>query len=359
MARRFRTRLYLTFAFGLALVGTGTVALALAPSNALEAFGLGLAVLLVVGFVAGRGVRWLSRPVEIVADATRRFGQGELGHRIVIPPRVERWMRRRRGQARAQRHEPVDELYGLAVAWNDMADRIERLIVAQKELLANVSHELRSPLARMRVALELVPKSAVSSPEVHARLAEVERDLADLDRLIDDVLTTSRLDVMGTSGFSARLELTSLAGLFEDLGIRAAADPRFVGKPITVSIDPGFEPVVVDPALLRRALWNLLENAAKYGSPPIEVHVDVDGAAVIISVEDHGPGIPPADRERIFEAFQRGDRARTPGGEPGGFGLGLTLARRVAEVHRGYLALDPNVRGTRMVLALPRASQVP
>src|SRR5262249_22462888 len=142
---------------------------------------LTLAYMAAVFASARRIVRVLSKPVELLTEANRRFGAGDLSHRVQFAP--PRWARHR-GR---RRHGPMDELLRVGETWNEMAERIERLVIGQRELLANVSHELRSPLARVRVALELLPRT----PEAAKRIDEVVADIEELDRLIDDVLTAS------------------------------------------------------------------------------------------------------------------------------------------------------------------------
>src|SRR5262249_11794455 len=142
---------------------------------------------------------------------------------------------------------------------------------------------------------------------------------------------------------------------------RAAHDPLTSGKPVTALPGPAVD-LTADRALLKRALWNLVENAAKYGTPPITLAAVPDGDRVRLTVTDQGNGIAPADRERVLMPFPRPARARTPhaaGEPPHGFGLGLTLARRVAEVHGGSIVIEPATReagreqGCRVVLILP------
>jgi signal transduction histidine kinase len=287
---------------------------------------LTLAVLMLIASVAsGPLARRISLPIERLTDAVRRFGAGDLSARV-------RWPQRRRLR---HPHAP-DELEQLTRAFDEMAERIERLVRGQKELLANVSHELRSPLARMRVALELLPRD----PATQTRLRDLEGDLGELDRLIEDVLTTSRLDA---SGLPLHLGRVDVRALMEQLATRAAHDPATAGKTLTLGGGHGVT-VMADGALLKRALWNLVENAAKYGAPPIEIDARVDRDQWIeLTVSDHGLGIPEEERERIFEPFYRSDKARTPGS---GFGLGLTLVRRVAEVHGGSVtAVQMDRRG--------------
>lgn len=357
-------------------------------------------VLLLVGVLTAPLARRISRPVERLTEATRRFGSGDLTYRIPVPERCEpkrgpRRPPRRRGWRpdpfHGWHHDPLhgwhhdrlhgwhrDRLHGwhrdhhddqmqeLVRAWNDMADRIERLVRGQKELLANISHELRSPLARVRLALELLPRSEGSE----ARLREVESDLGELERLIADVLMTSRLDATGLPTQPLPVEL---APLLAQVAERAEHDPLTAGKPVRIEAAADLV-IEADAALLRRAIFNLVENAAKYGAPPITVSAaragsgdgpgELPGETVVIAVTDEGEGIAPADRERVFEPFFRADKARTHSATaPHGFGLGLTLARRVAEAHGGTIAVsaarqkDGRELGCRVTLRLPLSAR--
>jgi two-component system, OmpR family, sensor kinase len=306
-------------------------------------------VLLIVALAAAPLARRIAQPVERLTEAARRLGGGDLAYRVPLDPGrggfLGRWHQRRR----------PDELGDLTRAFNDMAERLQRLVHSQRELLANVSHELRSPLARIRVALALLPRDGATE----SRLRDVETDLAELERLIEDVLTTARLDATGRPPAPAPVEVSALLG---ELVEQAARDP--VTARTVVEVVPGPVPdLIADRALLKRALWNLIENAAKYGAPPVTLAVASDGEHVRLSVTDQGEGIAPAERERVLAPFYRLDRARTPqtaGAPPQGFGLGLTLARRIAEVHGGRLAIEPATaaggqeRGCRVSLILPR-----
>lgn len=285
-------------------------------------------VMLIAGVASGPLARRISLPVERLTAAVRRFGAGDLAARV-SPVKRHRWRRH---------HYAPDELEQLTRAFNEMAERIERMVRGHKELLANVSHELRSPLARIRVALELLPRDAKNE----TRLRDVEADLVELDRLIEDVLTTARLDA---SGLPTRLQPVDVGELFAQLVTRAEHDPATAGKPVRARGGAGVV-ITADGALVKRALWNLVENAAKYGAPPIELEAERRDGAVELRVRDAGAGIAPEERERVFDAFYRGDKARTPGN---GFGLGLTLARRVAEVHGGTISVD----GATFTLRIP------
>ena len=304
-------------------------------------------VLLVVAVATRPLARRLSRPLERLTTAARRLGEGDLSARA---PAAEP---RRRSSAH-------DEMQELTRAFNQMAERLERLVRGQKELLANVSHELRSPLARVRLALELVPRQG----ETQARLRAIQDDLAELERLIDDVLTTARLDA---TGLPSELGPVETASLLAGLADRAHHDPLLAGQDVRV-VDGSSHMVIGDERLLRRALWNLVENAGKYGAPPITLAAVADGPYVKFSVSDAGPGIPAEARARVLDPFYRLDRSGgrlDRSGEPdgderpaGGFGLGLALARRVAEVHGGTISIesagaDGREPGCRVTIRIP------
>lgn len=292
-------------------------------------------VLLVVAVATRPLAQRISRPLERLTAAARRLGGGDLSARV---------------PANAGHARRADEISELTRAFNEMAERVERLVHAERDLLANVSHELRSPLARIRVALELLPRTG----EADRRLRDVERDLAELDRLIEDVLTTARLEARGLPTNLAAVDARALLG---EVAERAGHDPLTMDSEVRIEDGP---PVVLtaDAALLRRALWNLVENAAKYGAPPVTLSATRVGDRVVLAVSDAGAGIAEADREKVFAPFYRGDTT------PRGVGLGLTLARAVAEVHGGTIAIEPledasgRPRGCRVVLSIPGIGEI-
>ena len=198
------------------------------------------------------------------------------------------------------------------------------------------------------MALALLPRT----PSDELRLAEAERDLAELERLINDVLATARLEATGLPTHLAELDARALLASVAE---RARHDPALADRGVRVTAG---EPLmlVADEALLRRALGNLVENAAKYGAPPITLAVVRAGDSAVFSVDDEGPGIPIEARTRVLDPFSRLDAARTPSGSgPAGFGLGLTFARRVAEVHGGSIEVGAGDgdRGCRVTLRIP------
>jgi signal transduction histidine kinase len=308
------------------------------PPNFFGPLALVAVVLVTIAVVTRPLARRIARPIEVLTATARRLAAGDLSARA------------RGGAGAPHRRHGADEIRELTHAFDEMADRVQHLVRGQRELLANVSHELRSPLARIRVALELVPRT----PDVDARLADIDRDLGELERLIEDVLATARLDA---TGLPTELATVDAAALLAELVERARHDPATTGREVRVDGSAGVH-VSGDPRLLRRALWNLVENAAKYGAPPIVLGAAVDGDRVTLSVSDAGPGIPRGARARVLDPFERLDTARTPGRSTSGFGLGLAFARRVAEAHGGAVTISaatPDERGCRVSLRLPLA----
>jgi signal transduction histidine kinase len=247
-----------------------------------------LAVLLVaVGVGAYPVVRRLTRRLERLQASVEALGAGQLSARVKV--------------------EGDDEVSRLAESFNRAAARIEALVAAHKGLLANASHELRTPLARIRMALEL--------PE---RRAEAQRDIAELDALIDEMLLASRLD----AGGALEDETVDLLALAAEEASRYGVEVE--GHPVNVK---------GEPRLLRRLIRNLLENAQRHGAPPVAVLVEKSphGGAEL-RVRDAGPGIPEPERERVFEPFYR--RAR-------GSGLGLSIVRQIARRHGGEARCEP------------------
>jgi signal transduction histidine kinase len=244
-----------------------------------------------------------------------------------------------------------DEVGKLARAFDEMAARIQTTRKAEKELLANVSHELRTPLARIHVALELIQGR---DEEMRRRLATVGEELDELERLIADVLTASRLELAQAPLQRAHV---SAARLIEKGRQRVLAlEPD---RPVQADVQPGLT-FHVDEPLLSRALDNVLDNARKYGGgprSPIKVEARREDGEVVLAVSDAGTGIPPQELELIFDPFYRGSTVRT---RESGFGLGLALARRVVEAHGGKIrASNVDGGGARIEMRLPIADDRP
>ncbi|WP_229425530.1 ATP-binding protein [Massilia sp. Se16.2.3] len=213
-------------------------------------------------------------------------------------------------------------IYPLAERIDLMADRIEQLLVSQKNLLHSVSHELRTPIARLEFALELLHDRA-DDPALRARIAAMEGDVTELNSLVNELLGMARLD----SEQALPMQSVDLGVLLRT--VESGLPPG--AQRLALDCPDGLGRVKADPRLLKRALSNLLRNAQKYAAQDIRLSARSDGSRITIAVEDDGPGIPEDERERIFEPFYRLDRSRDRA--TGGFGLGLSIARKAVLLH--------------------------
>ena len=293
---------------------------------------LGLAGLVVMA-VLFPVARRLTQRLEALQRGVQRWGEGDLSARLPEG-----------GQ---------DEVADLSRRFNAAAERVQSLMASQaallqsqKSLLANASHELRSPLARIRMAVEL--SGTQGSP---AARDEIQRSITELDQLVDEILLASRLDAreadMGT------VESVDLIGLLAEECARVGAVlelPECTGEVVV--------PGVVK--LLRRAVRNLLENAVRHGRrtghAEVVAQLSLEGGYAVLHIDDRGPGVPPDQRERIFEPFYR-----LPGASEreGGVGLGLALVRQIAARHGGSVACDNREGGgARFTLRLPKSPEI-
>lgn len=287
---------------------------------------MGAVILLVVGAASVWFSRRLARPLDQLAEAARRFGAGETSAR-----------------ANLQRQ---DELGDVGRAFDEMAERTAAVMQSQRQLMGDVSHELRTPLARIRVALELAAEDPVAARDV---LADVGTDLDEIDQLIGDILTTARLDGHAAPITRQPMNLGELA---------ERAIERFRTRHPSRTLEPSIagaeRAIECDPVLLRRALDNLLDNAAKYSDAgtPVSLAVLPNGTKVAFEIVDRGVGMSPAELERAGTPFWRADGSRAR--KTGGVGLGLALARRIARVHGGEVTLTSRPgHGTTATLEVP------
>ncbi len=279
-------------------------------------------MLALVGIAVAVGVfpiiRRLTQRLVALQRSVQRFGEGDLSVRVPT-----------------QGH---DEIADLARQFNAAAERIEALVTSHKSLLANASHELRSPLTRIRMGLELMGGQQPSP----AFRDEILRNIAELDQLVDEILLASRLDAREAD--VGTVEDVDLIGL-------AAEECARIGADLDVDTSAESLPVQGVSKLLRRALRNLLENARRYSQGEISVHIARQHDLAVVRVCDHGPGVPADQRERIFEPFYR-----LPGASErsGGVGLGLALVRSIASRHRGTVHCEDHTgAGACFVLRLP------
>lgn len=293
--------------------------------------------LLVLAMVSVFLARQVARPIEQLARLARSFGAGDLSAR--------------------SKFRREDEIGDLGRAFDEMADRIAAFRRSEKELLANVSHELRTPLARIRLALELLNEG--DREKATRYFEDISDDLAELERLLDDVMTTARFDIArGAGGDSApplRLAPAQSGELLEAAVVRFRTRHH---RRTLRWVPPASLPTIhADPALLRRVFDNLLDNAEKFSGADTAVTLAaaVQDGHLVIDVSDRGTGIPAEDLERVFEPFFRSDRSRTRA--TGGVGLGLAVVRRIVTAHGGRLEVTSAVgEGSRFRVMLPVAS---
>jgi two-component system sensor histidine kinase CpxA len=267
----------------------------------------------------------VTKPVRKLQKAVERFGRGDLTSRVNSTRR--------------------DELGQLARTFDRMAGRIETLLDAERRLLLDISHELRSPLARLGVAVEL----ARSGDDLDAALNRIQKESDRLNSLVGGLLQVTRAEGDPNSLRRNPVRLDELLGqLVEDVNIEATARGCTIayGRRDVVTVQG-------DPELLRRALENVLRNAIRYSPRESEIEVSLarnDGKA-LVDIRDHGPGVPEEAIPRLFDPFYRveTDRGRTSGG----IGLGLSIARRAIELHKGAIRARNADPGLEVVLELP------
>jgi signal transduction histidine kinase len=277
---------------------------------------LGLALVMAIGLYPLS--RSITRRLEHLAEGARRWGSGDLAHRVPVVGK--------------------DEIALLAERFNHTAAALEALLAQERQMLATASHELRSPLARVRLALELLAEEPDPRRrgELSRRSAE---DIAELDALVEELLLTAR-----TQAGVPRRPFTEIDLLALVRSESEAVGAQVAGETITLSCEP---------AMIKRMVRNLLVNAQLHGQGgAIRAEIRCSGAQIVLAVEDDGPGVPESERERIFAPFYRPPGPRLPGDT--GLGLGLSLVRQVARYHGGdvaYVARQPT--GSRFEVRLP------
>lgn len=281
-----------------------------------------LLIMVAVVLSAHAVLKRLLHPLRALTDGVARLSAGHLDVVLSNPTR--------------------DEFGTLTNAFNQMVGRVREMVGSRDQLLRDVSHELRSPVTRMKVALALLPDG-----EQRGRMTA---DVAEIERMIAELLEFERLrDARGIA--TARRDLVPLlrevAEKFQHLppGVRLVSTPREL-------------PIDIDEERVRTVLRNLVDNAAKYSLPasrPIEISATQSGDTVVIRITDDGAGIPDGDVERVFEPFFRVDRSRSK--STGGYGLGLSICKRVMAAHGGSIAVErPSGGGTSFVLTFPHTA---
>jgi signal transduction histidine kinase len=281
-----------------------------------------------LALVAIGAVLWLAlgpfeRRLARLAEAAKTIGEGDYSPRL-----------------HAKEHDAVGEV---ARAFDEMAARVGRTLDDQRELVAGVSHELRTPLARLMFQLEAI-EEARDDDERTRHLARAEASVDELNTLVSELLTLSRVGATPVDAVAL-----ALADVVRDAVDRVpvSADVR-----VTVEADDAIR-ALGDAALVGRCVQNLVANGVRHAASAVNVHVRRDGDAVELAVEDDGPGIPAADRERVFEPFTQLDASR---GRRGEAGLGLAIVRRSVEAMGGSVRAEASaLGGARLALRLPHA----
>ena len=281
---------------------------------------LGLIGLILLG--AWLTLRWILKPINWLSGGVVALGKGNLEHRLP----------EKRG----------DELGDLSLAFNQMSERIREMLLAREQLLLDVSHELRSPLTRMKVALEFIP-------EDDSRESLLD-DVQEMEQMVTEILETARLK---SEYGQLNLQKTDLVKLIQDICIIFEGQTpgiRFENAPETCQ-------TFADAEQIETVLKNLLTNALKYSpaeNAPVEIRLKKSDAGTLIEIQDHGPGIQDGGLDLIFEPFYRTDKSRNR--ETGGYGLGLSLCKTIIEAHGGTIDVQSNTgKGAMFSLHLPKS----
>ena len=282
--------------------------------------GLGL---LAMGLAAYLLVRPLQNRLFRLGSAVEQLGRGNLN-------------------VRADAGSP-DAIGHLAATFNGMTAHIRRLIESQREMTRAVSHELRTPVARLRFGLEMLA-DIDDAGERRNKIEALDRDIDQLDELIDEILTFARLEEGSPSLNFERVMMPALMErLHDELTTISGGIAIDIDEQALASLAPEDQYALCSERYLHRVLQNLVTNALRYAASQVTLRYGVDGDLAVLEVEDDGPGIAPADRERIFKPFARLDESRQR--KSGGYGLGLSIVQRIAEWHGGRVTVQEGAMG--------------
>jgi two-component system, OmpR family, sensor histidine kinase CpxA len=294
--------------------------------------------ILISGLVCYLLARYLTSPIMRLRAATQKLASGDLSARAGVP--------------QSRRH---DEMAELLRDFDRMAERLQSLMDAQKRLLTDISHELRSPLARLNVALELARQR--SGSEAAGALDRIDRETSRLNEMIEQLLTIVRLEGGDTSPIKSDVELGEL---IREVAKDAAFEAQSRRCQVTVLVVDGCV-VTGNPSLLHSAIENVVRNALRYTQEGTTVHISLealDATQALVRVTDSGPGVPEESLDKLFRPFYRIDDAR--GRQTGGVGLGLSITERAVTLHGGTIRAANRLEGGLMVeIRLPLAVMPP
>ncbi len=280
------------------------------PSLPSDEFSFAVFITLLTMTIAGviyPFIRRLTRKLERLQSGVEKIGAGYLGARVNV--------------------EGNDEVASLARSFNAAAEQIEKLVAAQRLLLASASHELRTPLARIRLGIEMLKDSDVK------RRHEIQQDIRELDALIDELILMARLD-MGLSRHD-----------FDDVDLLALVAEE-CARYRNCFFEGEAAKIEGDARMLRHLVRNLVDNAFKHGREPVEVSLSIQENSAILTIADKGSGIPADESEKVFEPFYR---CKIPD-RPAGYGLGLSVAKKIADAHGAKIELHAQPKSEVMVV---------
>jgi signal transduction histidine kinase len=279
--------------------------------------------IVLIQFLAFMGLRRMFGPMRYLMRGVQEISEGNLDFRF--PPKG-------RG-----------EFDFLAYSFNHMADRIQEMIRSKEQLLLDVSHELRSPLTRLKLALEMTPPGEMKE--------SMNRDIIEMETMLTEILETQHLK---SAHGKLQLKPLDLVAAMEEMVEKYKDRPP--GLSFSIPKIPAL--VMADEARVQTVFQNVLENALKYSAQqtkPVEVTIKPSEGCVTVAVKDFGVGIPKEDQEKVFEPFYRVDKSRTK--ETGGYGLGLSLCREIMKAHGGEIFIESTPgEGTQVVLKFPLSS---
>ncbi len=279
---------------------------------------LSLLTLIFIG--AFLSIRWIMKPVRWLGEGVREVGRGNLQHRVPV--------------------KRSDELRDLAEAFNDMTDRIRGMMHTKERLLLDVSHELRSPLTRVKVALEFLPEGKARD--------SIANDISEMEKMINAILESARRHHLHSD---LKLQPTNLVDLLGEI-LR-----DYQSRPPGVQLEafPDSLIINIDPGQIKTVFKNILDNSIKYSnsdSAPVRLSLKSQPRQTAIEIIDHGIGIPEEELSFIFEPFYRVDKSRAK--DTGGYGLGLSLCKTIMEAHNGKIEIASKLgEGTIVSLYFP------